>query len=591
MLGDNPEKSKNPLKKAMRRRNAKTVQFAAPQYFEPSDYEYSDEDEGHDSQVAPVENGGQQEKEELAMEEADTTVVAPLRINTQPGANGVRQVLSNESLNSEKQISPEKSVAPEAFAAGEVVDDAALRSRKGVVRNTDSFYKDDSVETKKISLTPRLLRGDSDGNVQQEQPDMRQRPSLETFDQMIADDGGKSKDDKKKKEKKPGMLSGLFKRKDKKAKPGEPETEVIEKVSSEDSATKISPSSRESQDSLNGKGGPQRQISKLQKPTPGKVPSKTSPVQDNFREPLSATAADRRDLSSTQGYGPQGPFGRPSTSDSGVSQGSSGGPQSHIHDKAATSPTSPTEKKSFFSPLSNALKSGPSNASTDEPVVKAVYAKKAKHRFEIDAADSEDESTPTAEVKHMRSTSPLQTEEGRKSAPEAEAETLVSPVDEYEEPIPSPPHEAPPPPPNEPPALQMDNSSNEEPPSMSPPSHSRSSSPSLVDVDTAHEGDQSTAPTTMSPQNDPHTPSVSTARSTPTWSDASLRSYMDNDQDIRDLLLIVHDRSNVVPAGPDHPITGHLFSAEKTRLAEMQNNLDSMLTQWLSRKNSTLLSG
>lgn len=45
MLGDNMEKSKNPLKKAMRRRNAKTVQFAAPTYVEASDYEYDTEDE------------------------------------------------------------------------------------------------------------------------------------------------------------------------------------------------------------------------------------------------------------------------------------------------------------------------------------------------------------------------------------------------------------------------------------------------------------------------------------------------------------------------------------------------------------------
>ncbi len=65
---------------------------------------------------------------------------------------------------------------------------------------------------------------------------------------------------------------------------------------------------------------------------------------------------------------------------------------------------------------------------------------------------------------------------------------------------------------------------------------------------------------------------------------------MDNDDDIRDLLIIVHDKSNVIPAGPDHPITGHLFGAEKGRLAEMQSNLDSMLTSWLARKNQTRLS-
>lgn len=45
MLGDTPEKSKNPLKKAMRRRNGKTVQFAPPTYVEPPNVEYSTEEE------------------------------------------------------------------------------------------------------------------------------------------------------------------------------------------------------------------------------------------------------------------------------------------------------------------------------------------------------------------------------------------------------------------------------------------------------------------------------------------------------------------------------------------------------------------
>ena len=45
MLGDNSEKSKNPLKKAMRRRNAKNVTFTAPTYIEASDIDWSTEDE------------------------------------------------------------------------------------------------------------------------------------------------------------------------------------------------------------------------------------------------------------------------------------------------------------------------------------------------------------------------------------------------------------------------------------------------------------------------------------------------------------------------------------------------------------------
>lgn len=35
------------------------------------------------------------------------------------------------------------------------------RSRNGTVRNTDSFFKDDTAEPKKISLTPNLLRDES----------------------------------------------------------------------------------------------------------------------------------------------------------------------------------------------------------------------------------------------------------------------------------------------------------------------------------------------------------------------------------------------------------------------------------------------
>ena len=43
-----------------------------------------------------------------------------------------------------------------------ISDDASSsKSRKGTVRNTDSFFKDDTVETRKMSLTPSLLRDDS----------------------------------------------------------------------------------------------------------------------------------------------------------------------------------------------------------------------------------------------------------------------------------------------------------------------------------------------------------------------------------------------------------------------------------------------
>lgn len=49
MLGDNTEKSKNPLKKAMRRRNAKMVQFTTPTYYEPSEVDWSEEEEDEEA--------------------------------------------------------------------------------------------------------------------------------------------------------------------------------------------------------------------------------------------------------------------------------------------------------------------------------------------------------------------------------------------------------------------------------------------------------------------------------------------------------------------------------------------------------------
>jgi len=42
MLGDTAEKSKNPLKKAIRRRNAKTVTFNPPTYHEANEPDWSD---------------------------------------------------------------------------------------------------------------------------------------------------------------------------------------------------------------------------------------------------------------------------------------------------------------------------------------------------------------------------------------------------------------------------------------------------------------------------------------------------------------------------------------------------------------------
>lgn len=103
----------------------------------------------------------------------------------------------------------------------------------------------------------------------------KDRGSMEAIEKTLSahDKGIKEDKDKKRKDKKPGMLSGLFKRKDKKTKMPEDETEEQEKNSSETSRSSPPPktsfdsfSSPESRSSKSS--GSLKQSSKLQKHPP-----------------------------------------------------------------------------------------------------------------------------------------------------------------------------------------------------------------------------------------------------------------------------------------------------------------------------------
>src|ERR1700761_3317812 len=111
MLGDNPEKSKNPLKKAMRRRNAKTVQFAPPTYYEPSDYEYSDEEdeEGEDDQHDQLGPDGSEEGDQGQDQQDDpVTSVDSQEPRNAMAADSIQRVASNDSLKNDTSSNPAK---------------------------------------------------------------------------------------------------------------------------------------------------------------------------------------------------------------------------------------------------------------------------------------------------------------------------------------------------------------------------------------------------------------------------------------------------------------------------------------------------
>lgn len=105
-----------------------------------------------------------------------------------------------------------------------------------------------------------------------------------------------------------------------------------------------------------------------------------------------------------------------------------------------------------------------------------------------------------------------------------------------------------------PPALMVDTSSQD--------GHSSSPSPELIDAD---EVGRHRAQDSMTAS------STSTGGSTTgsSWNDAKLRAFFDSSSDIRDMLVVVYDKSDVAPAGPDHPVAGSLFREQNAKLAEI----------------------
>lgn len=130
MLGDNNEKSKNPLKKAMRRRNAKTVNFAAPTYIEASDVEYSsDEDSEHGDFFNDDETETVDSEEGDAQEQTEDIVVEPLRPKAQK---------EKSAEQAEGNISPEKQEA----------DPVAAEAR----RSSEEFFDPEGILEQPICL-------------------------------------------------------------------------------------------------------------------------------------------------------------------------------------------------------------------------------------------------------------------------------------------------------------------------------------------------------------------------------------------------------------------------------------------------------
>ncbi|KAJ5578195.1 uncharacterized protein N7459_007159 [Penicillium hispanicum] len=519
MLGDNSEKSKNPLKKAMRRRNAKTVNFAAPTYIEASDVEFStDDDSEHGDFFNDDETETVESEEGDGQEQGEDIVVEPLR----PKAQKEKLAEPADVDNTQEKQEPERSSYEPRRSSEEFFDPEAeptvSRSRNGTVRNTDSFFKDDTAEPKKISLTPNLLRDESNNAAGLASDWKEGRGSFETIDKPSALPD-KAKDDKKRKEKKPGMLSGLFKRKDKKSKSADDDFEEI--TSPTESSFRASPQPKTSLESLEQRTSkPQRETSKRLQKQP---PATTSP-----------TAAEAtRNSESSQSI-------RQVTTPKGASfEEGRGAVASPVSQLSQRSPS----KESFTTPVeSRDIRGSPVDRPSSEAQWRGPYEVSERTVKQPSVASPPQKFVPKVASGHVDDEEP-------------ESPVDISPV-EGQFPISAP-------------GLASDGAHRAH--SVSP-----LSPPSSPEVDANYLKGSEAAPGSLD------TLSVDT----PTWSDASLRSYLDDENDIRDLFIIVHDKSNIPPAGSDHPVTGRLFKEESKRLKEMNNQLDEMLVGWMSQRTS-----
>lgn len=607
MLGDTAEKTKNPLKKAMRRRNAKTVQFGAPTYVEASDYDYSSDEEGGELFGGPEpKQAQQQQQQQIAQksesEQDDSLEVKPLKLG------GVKKVSSEESRSSSEEASKDD----EKSRTSDEIFDRPLDqkvSRNGTLRNTDSFFKDENTETRKITLTPNLLRDDSSTST----TGSRERgPSLESLEKNGFAD--KVKDDKKKKDKKSGMLSGLFKRKDKKDKDSKSDIDTVEA----DLKKAIEKPEQTLPQAVNAKPAevsPERQSEEQVGQTPSRQSSKGK-LQKQQRartdSPIKTKSILKTDSPMESAVNPE--------DDIGANEGGSAGQQAAsmmriVSPDQGETLERQTSMEDRVKPPENRVKSPESQGvmaaissknpfrsnTTTDSAPKPEKVRKAKERVALDDFDSSaDESDdpfadPDAQDKTREhsATEPvgrLSESPVHVSAADAQPTVREAAVTRDQE------SDA-----QHPPGLTGDNSSADTSSRVSTPDLDAASPDTIVpgklNVAAPRSG-VSPSPTHLSPNanlipppsraaplplNVNTSPTVSSApvssesTSLPAWSDASLRNYLEDGSEIRDLLLMINDTTGVVPVSKDHPLMSGLYVEETKAAQNLSSELDRLL--------------
>lgn len=402
----------------------------------------------------------------------------------------------------------------------------------------------------------------------------------------------------------------MFKRKDKKSKGGDKEVEEPEKTSTE--ASRLSPQPKESLESLGqeahaAKSNPQphRQTSKLQKSPPTKLSPKSSYTlrepnagRPNITEPQSPTLPEPT-RAAPPVWEPQGslrmvhqPEPEPDLITEDTAPALNFDPPQEFYEEPPQAESPRDGRRGMFSPIRDVLKSSP----TEPKPEKARRAKNRMQMDEFDSSSSDDEPTEEAfsergsqdeperhlaiakEAQHdddYEPGAPAMQQAEPPSERLSESPVEVSSPHDYDT---TPPQELQQTPPLEtkrtphrPPPLMIDTSSQEDP-STSPVSPL--SSPELVEANDEQKFRE-------------ETPASTAQSSSPTWDHDALNAYFDDEDEIRDLMVMVRDPSNVKPPQRDHPIVKSMYQEENRKLEEISDTLDGLLGDYLARKSRT----
>lgn len=372
------------------------------------------------------------------------------------------------------------------------------------------------------------------------------RGSSDSFEKS-GSSGDKSKEDKRRKDKKPGMLSGLFKRKDRKSKAVDDDGEEPEKVSEESARSSTPPktSSESLKDEIRTpkppQPAPQRHPSKLQKTPPPELSSvketetetetgrdspQSPPVEEDPKSSLRLVPSDSQPVTAPQPLQ--------------VHSSKTGEPSSAAQYAAGREEDVLSEVPLKFA--TDASQSSPVDRSQADDFESSSDSRKPPEQPR--SPDEQTAAVPAPLASQARS--------------EANAEAWPAPGDgQAAEDRKLPAKDT-----QQQPSRQIHSAASSEHPTIHEPPPS------------AEERTQRLTPTT---------------HHDPAWSDANLRSYLEDGSEIRDLLVIIHDKSNVPPTGADHPVTGSLYKEESKALGEMSSRLDDMLNSWLSQRSLTYI--